>query len=119
MWDAHGAQKADSTANWLPGGVCVGCCVSEAMEAFVTTFPRMSGARDDLRKPFPFNGGRDPVVVRLLTFEFVHIARGRTTSISRGSMERIAMPRHSFAGNKAQAAHHRGSVAKENFVSRS
>jgi hypothetical protein len=34
-------------------------------------------------------------------------------------MERIAMPRHSFAGSKAQAAHHRGSMVKENFVSHS
>jgi hypothetical protein len=35
------------------------------------------------------------------------------------SMERIAMPRHSFAGSKTQSANHRGSVMKEDFVSHS
>ena len=34
----------------LPGRVSVGWRVSEAMEGFVTTLPRMSGARDDLRQ---------------------------------------------------------------------
>jgi hypothetical protein len=30
--------------------------------------------------------------------------------------KRIAMPRHSLAGGKAQATHRRGSVVKEKFV---
>ena len=39
----------DSAPNWRPGGVGVGWGVSEAMEAFVTTLARMSGARGDPR----------------------------------------------------------------------
>jgi hypothetical protein len=38
-----GAQKADSTAIWLPAGVWGGWGVSEAVEGFVTTLPSMSG----------------------------------------------------------------------------
>jgi hypothetical protein len=51
LCDAHRAQKADSAPNWLPGGVWGAGGVSEAVEGFVTTLPRMSGAHDDLRQP--------------------------------------------------------------------
>ena len=43
LWDAHGAQKADSTTIWLPGGVWGGSGVSEAREAFVTSLADASG----------------------------------------------------------------------------
>ena len=37
-------EDADSAPNWLPGGVWGGWGVSEAVEGFVTSLPRMSGA---------------------------------------------------------------------------
>ena len=37
----------------------------------------------------------------------------------RHSLKRIAMPRHSLAGSKAQTPHHRGSVVEEDFVNHS
>jgi hypothetical protein len=37
LWDAHGAQKANSTAISLPRGVGSGWNVSEAAEGFVTS----------------------------------------------------------------------------------
>jgi hypothetical protein len=33
------------------------------------------------------------------------------------SLKRIAMPRHSLAGSKAQTTHHLGSMVEENFIS--
>jgi hypothetical protein len=44
--DAHGAQKADSTATSLPGRLGRGWGVSEALEGFVTSLPRISGTRE-------------------------------------------------------------------------
>jgi hypothetical protein len=43
--------EPDSAAIWLPDGVWAGWGVSEAVEGFVTSLPRMSGTRDDLRQP--------------------------------------------------------------------
>jgi hypothetical protein len=55
-------STADPTAIWLRGGVWGGWDVSEAMEGFVTSLARMSGARNDLRQPLALDGCRDPFV---------------------------------------------------------
>jgi len=44
---------ADSAAISLPGGVWLGWRVSEAVEGFVTSLPRMSRARHDPHQGFP------------------------------------------------------------------
>jgi hypothetical protein len=48
----------------LPRGVPVGWGVSEALEAFVTSLPRISSARDDLRQPLLLPHFRDVKRVR-------------------------------------------------------